>query len=447
MYSEKNVKNDSKTLQIGIAEEIINPTCPSSLAGYGAFKRISKGVHDNLHTRCLILKTEQSVVALLSASVVSLESEITADIRKEASKITGIPCSNILIHATHTHSAPHIKGDYRNLVQKACVSCLKDAWGNRFPGKIGTGSNTVDYCGKNRRYLDYGGLPVDPEIGIIKVEDSAGNLRGILFNYPCHCTTLDSNNLLITEDWPYFTVHAIKEKVGENVNCLFFNGAEGDINPGYSAGLSAVGAEIPIRTWEKARIIGERVANSILSSLDSIKTKSDIVLKSCSSFVDLPLRDSFPITLENAKQKLNEAKLSLKKLQNSQKASFQKCIEKVKVDVFFAELVYNGAKDFYTGKRKKSVRAELQTILLDATVITTFPGEVFVEVGLTIKKQSQFQKTFIIGLANSYEAKGYLPTKSAFAEGDYEVFSTRYSEEAADILIDASLKQIKQLKK
>ena len=368
-----------------------------------------------------------------------------ADIRKEAAKITGIPCSNILIHATHTHSAPYVKDDYRNLVQKTCVSCLKQAWENRFSGKIGTGSNMVDYCGRNRRYLDYGGLPVDPEIGIIKVEDSTGNLRCILFNYPCHCTTLDSNNLLITEDWPYFAMQTLKEKVGKNVNCIFFNGAEGDINPGYSAGLSAVGAEIPIRTWEKARKIGERVANSILSSLDSIKTKNDIVLKSYSSFVDLPLRNKFPITLEDAKRKLNDTKSSLEKLQNSPKASFQKCIERAKVDVFFAELVYNGAKDFYTGKRKKSAKAELQTILLDDTVITTFPGEVFVEVGLAVKKQSPFKKTFIIGLANSYEAKGYLPTKSAFAEGDYEVFSTLYSEEAADVLIDASLKQIIRL--
>ncbi|GAH00763.1 unnamed protein product, partial [marine sediment metagenome] len=95
-------------------------------------------------------------------------------------------------------------------------------------------------------------------------------------------------------------MRAIKEKVGKNVNCIFFNGAEGDINPGYSAGLSAVGAEIPIRTWEKAREIGERVANSIL---------------------------------------------------------------------------------------------------LDDTVIITFPGEVFVEIGLAVKKQSPFKKTFIIGLA------------------------------------------------
>ncbi|GAH00765.1 unnamed protein product [marine sediment metagenome] len=67
MHSEKDMKNDSKTLQVGIAEGIINPTCPSSLAGYGAFERISQGVHDDLHVRCLILETEQSVVALLSA--------------------------------------------------------------------------------------------------------------------------------------------------------------------------------------------------------------------------------------------------------------------------------------------------------------------------------------------------------------------------------------------
>jgi hypothetical protein len=55
--------------------------------------------------------------------------------------------------------------------------------------------------------------------------------------------------------------------------------------------------------------------------------------------------------------------------------------------------------------------------------IVTLPGEVFVELGLAIKRASPFATTLVIELAN--DAPGYIPTSKAFAEGSYETVNSR----------------------
>ena len=59
----------------------------------------------------------------------------------------------------------------------------------------------------------------------------------------------------------------------------------------------------------------------------------------------------------------------------------------------------------------------------DELAIVTLPGEVFVELGLAIKKASPFETTLVIELAN--DGPGYVPTSKAFAEGSYETVNSR----------------------
>jgi hypothetical protein len=56
----------------------------------------------------------------------------------------------------------------------------------------------------------------------------------------------------------------------------------------------------------------------------------------------------------------------------------------------------------------KKVSIILQAFQLGELAITAIPCEVFVEIGLELKKKSPFKQTFNIELANGYN--GYLPT-------------------------------------
>ncbi len=70
-------------------------------------------------------------------------------------------------------------------------------------------------------------------------------------------------------------------------------------------------------------------------------------------------------------------------------------------------------------------------------------GEVFVELGLSIKAASPFKQTHVIELANG--SFGYIPNRSAYAEGNYEVVSARCAEGSGEILVTAAIRMLAEL--
>ena len=65
------------------------------------------------------------------------------------------------------------------------------------------------------------------------------------------------------------------------------------------------------------------------------------------------------------------------------------------------------------------------------------------ELGLSIKAASQFRQTNVVGLANG--ASHYVPHRSAYAEGQYEVVSTRYAEGAGELLVTTAIRLLDEL--
>ena len=70
----------------------------------------------------------------------------------------------------------------------------------------------------------------------------------------------------------------------------------------------------------------------------------------------------------------------------------------------------------------KPHEVEVQVIALGNDVAwVSLPGEVFTELGLAIKQDSPFPHTIIAELANGL--LGYIPSRRAYAQGNYEVVS------------------------
>jgi neutral ceramidase len=89
---------------------------------------------------------------------------------------------------------------------------------------------------------------------------------------------------------------------------------------------------------------------------------------------------------------------------------------------------------------------EVQVIrIADDVAIVGLPGEVFVELGLAIKRASPFATTLVIELANDDPA--YIPTKKAFAEGSYETVNSCVTPGAGEALVEAATKLLDELKR
>ena len=430
---------------IGLAEVDITPSFTTSLAGYNkAIPRVSGGVHDRIFAKALSIEKDGVATVILAVPSVGVEIESVEVIRSKAGEKLNIPKENILVHSTHSHSCPRCEKEYKAFLERKCVQCVKKSFENRFCGKIGFGSITVDECGKNRRRLLYGGLPVDSEIVVMMVEDESGVLKAVLYNYACHCTVMGVDNKLISEDWPFFANDLIKRRKGTEISTIFIQGASGDVNPGYSAGLSAVGAKIPIRTWEKAQKIGEKVGEAVLAVLDEIISEEIVTLATRTRFFKLPVRRKYPISLKEAENKFEEAGKRLDALDKSDNPSEAR-MDQAKMALFFASLVKSGAESFYGGEWNDDLATEILSIRMNDNAITTFPGEVFCESGMKVKRDSPGEKTIIAELANPVEAEGYIPTALAYEAGDYEVYCSRYAESAADKLVHESIENIRIL--
>jgi hypothetical protein len=435
-------------IKVGLGETVINPPIGTPMSGYMRTE-VSKGIHDDLHARSLVVEGKDgAAVVLMTLSLVDIGKDYIDSIRAGVNSETGIPKQNIMISCTHTHSGPDLGSQtsesYKQLLRKRAVESAVQAWKNRVPGRIGIDSTVVYELGRANRRLLYGGLHPDPEVGIIKIEDSRGKLLGVAFNYGCHPSTLDLHNLDFTEDWPSYAIKGIKSRLGKDIWVAYYQSAQGDIKVGYTAELSAVGAAMPIRNWWYAELKGNQMADAVLKALPAVSTSDSGVVKSVDSVFEYPLKESFPLTVKQAEGELDAAKRSLAVLEKNGDSIGRRVLDQARVEVFLAGMRVDNAKTVANKNRPMTMKLEQQAIRIGDAVFVSFPCEVFSEIGLAVKQKSPFAKTFIIGLANEPDV-GYLPTAEEFLEDNYEVLGSPFSPKAGQVCIESSLQLIKQL--
>ena len=98
-------------------------------------------------------------------------------------------------------------------------------------------------------------------------------------------------------------------------------------------------------------------------------------------------------------------------------------------------------------KQEKNIplEADVQVIsFCDDVAIVALPGEIFVELGLAIKKASPFKHTFIAELANG--SIGYVPNHEAYPQGNYEVVSARGAAGTGETITGTALKLLNEVK-
>ncbi len=436
----------SAFVKVGLGEEVITPPVGTPMAGY-ARKSVSTGVHDDLFARSLVIEgADKTPVVMMTLGIVNLDPPITERIRAKVEAATGIPGNNVLISCTHTHSGPDPEkaGDaYLELViDRAAKSAIK-AWKARVSGRVGTGTAEVLDLGRNDRRLEYGGLHPDPEVGIIKIEDARGRLLGVAFNFGCHPSTLDLHNLEFTEDWPYYAIRNIKKALGKNVWAAYYQSAQGDIKVGYTAELSAVGAEMPIRNFWYAEVKGTQMAEAVINAVSGITTAADPDIRVASGFTEYPLRKSYPMTAKEAETRDDRARRELSEAEAGSAGLGKRVLDKYRVDAFLSGLALNCARWVEDNPNPSPLRARQFAARIGDTVFVTFPCEVFSEIGLKVKQRSPLAKTFVLGIAGGLW--GYIPTAAEYQEGGYAVTMTHYSPRCEDILINASLELIEKV--
>lgn len=439
-------------LTAGFSKVCISPPIGAPLAGFAARQDTCEGIHDDLFSRALVIEKDGNAVAFVSLDVLAVSSEFVGRVRENIQRRTGIEKDAVMIAATHTHAGPvtvrtffnpdgTLDNNYMERLAKAVEDSVAAAFDKKFPARAGVGRGSVSGIGVNRRTADQ--QPIDEEIGIIKVEDLQGNTRAVFINYACHPTVLGSNNLLATGDFPHFTVEKIERVIGGFA--MFVNGTQGNISMGHSSELSAIGIITPGRTFEHAEELGHKLAAAAIEALPFIETSENAAVSAVTIPFSLPLK-KYPPTTETA-QALQKAKEYLQSLDGNGDGSGE--LNGDELDKLLhakSAALYASIENFYARETEKFtdrvMEIELQGIRVGDAVFIAVPAEVFVEIGLQLKKYAP-HKTYIVGIANGYI--GYLPTRESYKDGGYEVVSARCAEETHELLIDRAIELEKQL--
>lgn len=458
-----------ESLKIGVAEQEITPPLGFPMAGY-FHERLADGQLDPLKAKAIVFKGNGQQAALVICDLTGVSVDLAQEIRKKASEKTGIPVADIIVSATHSHTAPdyykslvnYLNGDKSNAMRSGYVeklinesaTAVEKAAQSAQPVKLASGGAAQNEpVSFNRRFVLRDGSvqtwlhlkhpdvvriagPIDPEIGLLLVKDSSDKPLGLLSNFALHLDTV--GGLKWSGDYPYFVETAVRQALGPQTISLFGTGCCGDINHSNSDGVTP---------RNKTDVIGRAIGASIKQGLPQLKELKEPKLSVKSEVVRLPLQ-------EFSSEEVAKAKGVMKEVAAGKPVDFLKHVQAHKT-LMADQLRHKVPRD---GKEDPGVRlstrawsgvgeslpVEVHTICLgDDTAIVTLPGEVFVNLGLAIKQNSPFKNTIIIELANAVETC-YIPTRAAYAGGSYEVTNSTVNPGSGEMLVETALKLLRK---
>ncbi len=112
-----------QTFLAGAATSNITPPLGVSING-GMADRTATHIHDELHARCLVLDDGASQLAIVVCDSCMLPRGVLDKAKHLAHGHTGIPMDQMLISATHAHSAPTAAGVFQSEPEKAYLEFL-----------------------------------------------------------------------------------------------------------------------------------------------------------------------------------------------------------------------------------------------------------------------------------------------------------------------------------
>ena len=429
------------TLKAGAAVVDITPRGSQFLYGYPYVERYSTGVHDPLFSSALYLSDGRTEVMFVANDSIFVGKHVAQRARKRIAEAVGVPTGNIMITATHTHSAPNTvdyvscerdpvvpKADpkYVQLFEDGVVAAALQAFDRAQPARVGLAIADGTGVGTNRR--DPSG-PADPEVPVLMVKAmDSDEWIACMVVYSMHPTVLHEDSKLVSGDFPGMTRLYLQQHVlGEGCPVLYHTGPEGNQSPRHVTKAN---------TFAEAERLGEMLGRAIAEVIPEITYTASVSLESCQRFIDLPRR-ALPSVAEAAAKR----ERALERLEHLRRTNAPRQETRTaECDWFGAEETFTLAEAAEKGRLDAfydaCLPAEVQILKIGPWSFVGWPGEVFVEYALAVKQH--YEDTFIINLANG-DLQGYIVTEEAALEGGYEASQALFGPETGTLLVEATI--------
>ena len=313
-FISAHVDAQEKQIEFGFSKQDITPTEPVRLSGYGNRNTPFDAIDEKLFVRAMAIRGEKDAAnlhVLLSVETIGFPNQLTDEIFEQVRKKHSLSRSQFVICCTHDHTAPHIAGGLSNLfnqplnedeqaktaaytlrVKQSCLAAVDEAVADLQPGSLSLTTGKATFA-RNRRMLKDGlwsGFgenpdgPVDHSLPVIQIK-SGGKIRGVLFNYACHCTTFGGEYNNVNGDWAGYAAKYLEESNPDAI-AMCTIGCGADANP----------QRDPARALDLAQLQGREIADEVSrliklpnESINPIPDQVQSPLESSFGFAGLPI--------------------------------------------------------------------------------------------------------------------------------------------------------------
>ena len=395
----------------GAAMRIITPDPLLPVSGGVGEPQATTEKRGELTARAMVFSDGTTTIAVVGIDVLGFPSVLGDRVRKLVARL---PAENILIGATHTHSAPDcygfplpsgkFTGDL-NFMQSVCekaAEAVNEAIDKLQPATLKT---AVDKAAEGIAYNYYAPQLYDRRMGVMQTVSTDGKVIGTLVNYAIHPEVLGSDVGIISPDCIGPMYDQIEQKLGGVA--VFMNSAQGGMVTADNRDLSQPGdirnAVWPDqRTWTECLRIGHLMADEAERIIGKADAQIEPVVKNLARRVEFPVESAM-----------------------------------MRAIVAGSPLKYPYTDDF-------RITVQVNLLTIGKAQVLTIPGEALPNIGFYLKRKMKGEHNFLFGLTN--DAFGYILTKV-----DYESFE-RYSyvsrtslgEMTGEILMENALQMIEQ---
>ncbi len=461
-------------------------------------------VHDPLYAKALVLDDGDTQVVIIAMDVVAIGgiSDVSDDflpnLRGRIEAELGIPGGNVLVNASHTHPPGRLLCDDAEQVDRT-FDAVSRAMGNMTAVRAGVGVGYENRIQINRtlRLRDGRGWtirqahpcpwdeevaelgPVDPEIGILRLDRMDGRPLAVVYNFACH-PLIGVPGGAVTANYPGFASGVIEEHLGNETMALFLQGAGGDVTEvlykdvnrprdsepiGTVLGLSVLKTLRDIQTSDaRLSVASETVAlprrTDILERLGELEQEQNELLATLSS-TSLNFRAFLPLYIKYALNPDYPSDYSyrylhaeeigtdeLTELDKWNRQNLAKYLSNIQAMEKLARIqsdmgTLKWHKAFNDASGEATIAAEVQGIRIGDCVLITSPAEVLTEVGLNVKRASPHEHTFVVAFSNGYVHYG--APAGDYSLGGYEVTECLLAPEWQQVYEDAAARVLSQL--
>ncbi len=411
----------STGLRVGAAKVDVTPA-------ENALPQNYEGILDRLYSRAIVIDDGISTAALITVDAGSVPDPLWQEVTDRLESELKIPAENVLLTATHTHSAPRQEaGPYTEKI----VESVRLAQERMGPARVGYGTG-VSYLNVNRNIIDpktrrwwegpnYEG-PSDKTVAVIKFESLAAEPIAVYYNYAMHAVTVGQLDL-VSADAPGTTSKYLEDSFDDEIVALWSSGAAGDQNPIYFQQTYDL-REIRIREYAQR---GIDISNAMPPGGQGLNRNDPAVMK---------LMDQQKQMILSMGQLLGEEVMHVMRRMERMEANLRIEGGHTTVTCPGRERTNSGRAGFPGEYRDASpVEIRLGVLKLGDVVIGAVNAEVFNPIAERLKRESPYARTMMATLTNGSARSGYIPHDAGFGMNTFEVLSSRLQPGCAESAI------------